>query len=359
MFDVYNDNYHSAITGLDEYRTNMLKNNMSRLAAVKANQVTTELDRARADAKGVERDAKTYSEAAKAITAKYNRYQVAEYNTTVHRTRVVKQWEQFQKEKHLYPNVEWLHTRSAHPRADHLEYVGRVWAMNDPFFVDNQPGCIWECKCSWKTCDTEPTDNSEIKTVPPSPGLEGNPYYTEEIVTDKHPYFNNTKTHVADLGPLYNPDDIAYIPQVDKHGAKFSIHYNALKEYNDINKPFIPFVIEAGYKDIKLLPVIDGDEHELRKRYYGKFASGEKCPDAIADGEYIEFKAVEAGKKMRRNMVDVVGDAVKKSEVVFLKIAGSMAENEMKQFSKTMLDKYKGLKRIVLIQGHKSSDYTR
>jgi hypothetical protein len=45
-----------------------------------------------------------------------------------------KEMNRFQETKRLFPNIEWLRTRSATPREVHLAYVGRVWPMDDPFF---------------------------------------------------------------------------------------------------------------------------------------------------------------------------------------------------------------------------------
>jgi len=49
LFDVYNNNYHTAITDVNEERAKMFKNNLSQLAAAKATHAVNDMDRQLAD----------------------------------------------------------------------------------------------------------------------------------------------------------------------------------------------------------------------------------------------------------------------------------------------------------------------
>lgn len=309
IFNTYNSNYHSGIKGLDDEQAKMFKNNMSRLAAVKTNNVVQQLQQAKASAISKE----AYNKQAEHIINKFNSYQAVEYNTAVHRTRVAKQWAMFQKEKHLYPNLMWLRTRSAKERPEHLRYAGRVWPMNDPFWDTNQPGCLYECKCSWKTTDAEPTDNSNVIIAEASAGLEGNPYYTNELFTEKHPYYAKPEPHIANLGPLMNSDKIAYIGQKTAEGNSYLVHYNCIyddkiekakleakgKKSDTLSQtPYdknikIAQILANNGMNVKLLPKIHASEVALRERYFGKEYNADfkfKEPDAMVDGNVMEFK---------------------------------------------------------------------
>lgn len=362
LFDAYYQNLKYAIGGHNVERDIVLQNNIAQFAAVKTANLMKELDRVRVEDNGVLLSRKDFEAEAKKIGKAYNRYQTAEYNTAVHRNRVVKQWEQFQKEKHLYPNVQWLRTRSANPRDLHLQYAGRIWSMDDPFLRDNFPGCIWNCKCGWKTTRADVTDNSDIKEVKPSPGLEGNPYYTNEIFSKEHQYYKQVEKqpHIAKLGSLWLPDEFAYVEYMTDKGDRFKIHHLAIDEYKEANKPFVQHVIDSGYKDVQLLPEIKAVEKDLRQRYYEKFAPGGLCPDAVCNGTYIEFKeVVKTGKKMRRNIVNHIGDAAKKADVVFIKLPKKMNENELKELSDKMFNVHASLERIVYINIETQHSYTR
>lgn len=159
--------------------TQKFKLNTSRLAAYKAYNATGELQRLT--------DKATFDLDAKNILNKYNRWQAAEYNAAVARSRTAKQFMDFQEDADLYPNMEWIMTRSADPREEHLVFVGTILPMDDPFWNENQPGNLWGCKCDWQPTDKEPTGTPD-KTVTPAKGLDGNPV-DGELFTDEHPYF--------------------------------------------------------------------------------------------------------------------------------------------------------------------------
>lgn len=343
LFEAYNSNLQAAIQGLDEEKAKLLKNNLSRFAAVKANQVTQHLKEAK---KATTTQDEYKKQAVKVINA-YNRFTAAEYNTFVHRCRIVKQWTQFQKEAHLYPNIEWLKTRSAIADAMHRGYWGRIWAMTDPFWNDNQPGCRYGCKCSVRTTDAAVPDNSNVDIVPASPGLEGNPYYTNEIVTAKHPYFKGVEKHIKDLGVLHNTDDIAYLTRQDEKGRGYQEHYLCQfeKEIKQ-NREYVAIMYNSGLKNIKMLPRINAKEVELRKRYYGEAFNKiqpKKCPDASADNQMIEFK--EASD---RNKYSAIKDAASKSNIAMIKLKDNYSDSQINMFGHRCITDYKLEKLIVI-----------
>lgn len=356
LFNTYNNNLHKAIgTNVTNVPNNtlLLRNNVSRLAAAKTNYTLQQLQDAKAAAKGNKDE---YIKQAKLILARANTTQAAEYNTAVHRARVVKQWEQFQGERHLYPNLEWLHTRSATPREIHLAYVGRIWPMNDPFWNSNHPGCTWNCKCSWKSTDANPTDNGSLSIVQASAGLEGNPFYTQQIFTDKHPYFSRVKPHVPSLGPLHNPDEIAYLNKIE-NGIKCQVHFNAQKEFEEVNKPFLPALHKAGFSNPKFLPIIERHETELRKRYFGKYWESKKCADVHADGLFVELKYAEnSGNKTRRNIINHIGDAAKKADAMVLI---SEKKYDFSLIANTEFKKYPKLKQLIFFFGEDMFKFIR
>jgi hypothetical protein len=155
--------------------------NVQRVAAHKASRVTQELAALTND--------KLYELKAKELLRKYNRYQAVESNAMVSRARTARQFEQFRAKADLYPNIEWLRTRSADPRELHLSFVGVVRPQDDPFYSENQPGNLYGCKCDWRVTNA-PVNDAPANPVQPSVGLEGNPYTTGELITDKHPYMD-------------------------------------------------------------------------------------------------------------------------------------------------------------------------
>jgi len=354
LFDIYNNDLHKAVDGLDAETEKLLKNNITRMAASKAQYTTMLLEREKAASKSYEQ----YKKGASIVIGRANTAQTAEYNTAVHRTRVVKQWRQFEKESNLYPNIEWIRTRSATPRELHLEYAGHVWAKDDPFWNQNQPGCIWNCKCSWKSTDRAVTQGS-AGDVKPSPGLEGNPAKTNEIFTAKHPYFSRVDNHIPELGVLHNPDDIAYLNQVAA-GKTYKVHFNAEKAAETAeNKETVRLLLQNGFDDIALLPTIHKSETALRSRYFGaafnsRFPAAN--PDAVVDGVITEFK-----QSKKRNLAHRITQAAAKSEMAIIRLTEDVDSKEIAGIVKRAWTKEsnENLKTIVIIINKEVTRFTR
>jgi hypothetical protein len=353
LFNIYNSNYHSAITAVFGDRKDELpqlfKINLSRLAAAKTFRATAEIDRSHATRDGEQRSWEKYKEAADKIVHTYNRNQVTEYNTFVARARTAEQFERFSKNAHIFPNLRWIKTLSSTPRELHLSFVNLVLPKVHPFWTQNQPGNLYNCKC-----DIEETDDPISKQIPtsvqPATGLEGNPYVTNKIVSDEHPYFKdirNTHPHIMDVGVLMQPDDIAYLRQsID--GMEYLVHFNAQEEFRNVNKSHLPTLIQAGFKNIKFLPIVDRKEIQLRKRYFGKYFESPKCADVFADGNFVELKEpTGTGKKMRRNIIAHIGDAAKKADVVVVKLKKSFQEHSLRFIAIGRFQAHPGLKRII------------
>jgi hypothetical protein len=199
IFDIYQKDYIKALDSVfDDIDSNhplwekvqQFKINAANFAAHKTYQLQQKLNVIKIDVKKDNGSEKDFINKAKPIINRFNNYQKTEYNTFVARSRSAKQWDTFQQEKHLFPNLEWIRTRSANPRELHLSYVGLVLPINDPFWQQNQPGNLYNCKCDWKSTNAE-TTKKPAKIIKPMAGLEGNPYYTSKIITDNHPYFKD------------------------------------------------------------------------------------------------------------------------------------------------------------------------
>lgn len=158
--------------------------NVSRFAAYKAYHATQQVREAVAK-EGDPNDGRKVLHA-------FNRYQAAEYNTTVARARTAKQFAAFMQADNvrLFPNLRWLPSRSVTLREQHVKFYDRVWAKDDPFWANNQPGNLWNCKCDWEETDDPCTTDNPQTTIRHN-GLEGNPAQTGQIFTDNATYVKN------------------------------------------------------------------------------------------------------------------------------------------------------------------------
>lgn len=185
-----------------------------------------------------------YTETAKQLVNKYNSYQGTEYTTLMARARSSKQLLQFAKTAHIYPNVEWIMTRSANPREEHLVYVGRIFSLEDEFLQANLPGSLYGCKCDLKQT-REPVTEPPAKTVTPAKGLEGNPNTTGELITDKHPYFNLSAADRAQLDRTTSK----YIRNENKHWGIENLAGTSVKATINATETKVTFT-SSGIKHI-------------------------------------------------------------------------------------------------------------
>ena len=293
LYKLYNDSYNKALDGVFSdidpthplwEKVQQFKLNTADFAAHKSYQVTKNLNVIASKAK--QSPPGTYEKLAKAEIGKYNRYQSAEYNTIISRSRTAKQWDTFQGEKHVYPNLEWMRTSSSTPRELHIGYVGIILPINDPFWQENQPGNLWNCKCDWKTTDADPTPEPD-KIVPAQRGLEGNPYETGKLISDDHPYFTNIPN-----------DDIAFVnKEVTKVIRNDAVDY-ALHNLRDTK---VPQIIKVN-KKIKPINIgfsrngIEHFAHDYHPEINYKNLLIKNLDNLVLESEYVA-SAINTDKK--------------------------------------------------------------
>ena len=131
-----------------------------------------------------------------------------EYNTAVRRAHLAAQWRQFEREKDILPNLEWIETTSLNPGEDHMPFWGVVLPVDDLFWDRHRPGDRWNCKCDLRNTDEPinmPPRTPEMNSPKnaPSSGLENNPGKDAMLFSPTHPYlarghvnYNRLKTIV-------------------------------------------------------------------------------------------------------------------------------------------------------------------
>lgn len=167
-----------------------LRANVSRFAAYKSAYVESEFARIANDPKY--NDA-TRKAAMNAAEDRFARWTDAEYNTATARCRTAKQMAEFMEPDNvrLFPNLEWLATRSANPRAEHQAFVGLILPKEHTFWRTHTPGTEWNCKCDLAETDAPASNADNLPDIKPPRGLEGNPAETGEVFTDKVGYIRN------------------------------------------------------------------------------------------------------------------------------------------------------------------------
>lgn len=115
-----------------------------------------------------------------------------EYNTAVHRAHQAADWQRFVDERDVLPNLEWQPSTSTNPGEDHKPYWFTCLPIAHKFWKQHRPRNRWNCKCSLRNTDKEPTPvpaDTIIKGSEPQRGLESNPGEKGEIFSNSHPYY--------------------------------------------------------------------------------------------------------------------------------------------------------------------------
>ena len=357
LYSLYSSNYLKAIDGVFDPKNSAselvrgLKLNVSRLAAAKTFRQCSDLVNLAAGSSTKE----LFLKDSRLIINKFNRYQSAEYNTITARARTAKQFERFIGESKRFPNLVWLKTRSSTPRELHLGYVGITLPIGHPFWQQNQPGNLWNCKCDWKTTDASVTSEPE-RIVPPARGLEGNPAQTGELVSEKHPYFKGTPKWVSDNGVLMAPEELIYSKIATPKGTLLNHVLNTDHEVHG-NIAISKILLENGVNEIKLLPKVKESEPYLRERYYGKEYCGlfkTTTPDSLVDGSIVEFKEPSL------STLDLSAKkASKQANNILLKINQPFSNVQMERFIEKQWKNRLNLETIFIIRGNEVTKFVR
>jgi hypothetical protein len=325
LFNIYNNNLQKAVTGVFDKATRSkykdyysFQANAAKFSAYKSNYVLRTL------LKASENDPANFENTAKYILKTFNRYQVTEYNTTLSRCRTARQFHNFKQTQGLYPNLEWLRTRSATPRELHLSYVGIILPLNHSFWKENQPGNLYGCKCDWRRTQAAPTEEPK-KIILPANGLNGNPAITREIFSDKHPYFSKAKD--ADSIDKFISDWI-YKNQFNKiegenNNPPFFVHPLLNKEASDYKDLFEIIKQFSKMGTIAYMtPTANAKSDLYHYLYKKKGAYKNKCPDLFVDGAFIEYESFE-GIYNENTLGNMLSNGLKQSDKIIIDQRGS------------------------------------
>ena len=308
---------------------NRLEANAARFAAYKAYHATEQVKRQLTARVSKEEALKRAEGALRA----FNRYQAAEYNTAVARCRTAKQWIDFNREGHavIFPNIRWLPSRSAERRPQHVPYYNRVWAKTDPFWLENQPGNEWNCKCDWEET-ADDVDHDGVKVTPPPAGLSGNPGITGEIFSEKSIYFTANGHDRVGRGILELGEG-GFFGKGKIDAAEVLSH--VLHEPGEIAGNMEVATLfcrhNKGVRRIKLLPNVVKEDAGLRPRFYPKGMTprgANKNADAVIEWDngdkwVVDFKCMQGnGAKLKERLCD----AYEQADYAVVKICGEIKE---------------------------------
>jgi len=303
ILKAYKDNFHHAVdsvftSGSDTPLAQKLKQNLTRFSFYKAYHATSDV-----------RSAKDVKEG-KSILNKFNSYQATEYNTAVSRSRTAKQWQAFssdQEGKDLFPNIQWLPSRSASPREEHMIFYNRIWSKDDPFWNANSPGSLYNCKCDWQETDSPTTEGNPSAKVA-AQGLQGNPGKTGDVFSDDAAYFK--KVPEVDAAAIDNFAN-KYIDNTTFAAVKGYKNITQAQSVNPKDSDYSTILkVASNLSNIKnekamILPRINNpfslDYKEIYASHAAKYPS--KCPDLKVGEHFYEVEGFDKTKDISNRHV--------------------------------------------------------
>ncbi|GHV10285.1 hypothetical protein FACS1894162_3560 [Bacteroidia bacterium] len=171
---------------------NEFKYNTSVFSAFKNHRQTEEIIGLLTDENGQVRSFYDFKKRALKVSEDYNvNWLKTEYNTTVRAARSAVNWKQYEADKRMYPNLEYIESKAKEKRQSHLDWVGTILPIDHPWWEAHMPPSDWNCQCSVRQTD------KPVTAVPDDDGSDpvfrNNPGKTAEFVNFKeHPYIKGT-----------------------------------------------------------------------------------------------------------------------------------------------------------------------
>lgn len=325
-----------------------------------------------------------------------------EYDTAVIRAHNAADWQVYEANRDIMPNLRWLPTTAAEPEARHRAYwVARLnLPMDDPFWQHHHPGDHWNCKCSLEQNNNPVCRPADIPADPPQPGLDNNPGKDGHTFSDNHPYFpsgcgscpfnkgikntvqtlfKNQKKH------CYQCDKIDYAmkaaqnelkrienvmpPAIETYEAShggliFTSPYHGANEVNE-NKRLAAFIADKIGSKVYLLPRLDPGnptQASLRPILHPKGVLDRKNPDFYIGGMLFDAKSMmdvvktSDKKKHHNDILNRIKSAKKQADNIVLEIPTFISRKTISSSVKGFL-KQSSKRRIIIVK-HGNKCYT-
>jgi len=299
---------------------NELKTNNAVFSAFRTHRMQNDIAAQLLDEKGKLKPFNQFVKDTSTITDHHvNQWLRTEYDTAVIRAHNATDWKQFESEKDVLPNLEWMPSTSIVPGADHMIFWGAVYPVNSSFWSSHKPGDRWNCKCSLqateKTVNVAPSEYKQPE-YKPAPGLDNNPAKDGMIFSKSHPFYTNA----------YSGAKQAVSDFIDKNGIVKIVEslsdysgYTKVKKFSNEGELFTHKLADKSAKDYKFVKSVGlefartgakvratprvhfkSDEY---KDIYGSLIGTKyerKCPDLLINGKFYEVESFEKPWKKQK-----------------------------------------------------------
>jgi uncharacterized protein with gpF-like domain len=326
-----------------------LKTNAVVFSVFKNHSFKNELVKLLIDDNGDVRDWNSFKKEALKLSDTYNvNWLQTEYDHAVSASNMAAKWQDYQKRKHLYPNLKYVTVGDERVRELHKKWHNLVLPINHKFWDSHYPPNDWGCRCDVIQTD-EPinTKELEVNDMPDLPKQFNINYGKQGKAFDEtHPYF---KTNLDDTRALredverYKSKAPEYIELKDE-----KVSVSAWADRNDlaINLQMASLINKKLKTDIKIRPHL-----EIQKV---------KNPEFELDGLLGDLKEITSINNIRNVLDDLKKQAYIKSKNnkyfgVFHLLASPLDLNVLKRElnRKIHTNRSKHLKGLYFVRGNK------
>ena len=171
-----------------DFKRQLLHNDQV-FAAFKVHRLQGDMARQMVDAQGDVKSFEQWAQDVRPIASHQCRQWLrTEYDTAIKRASLAADWQRFEDEKDVLPNLRWVPSTAANPDAFHQSMWDTVLPVDHPFWGAHHPGDRWGCQCALEATD-DPVTATPTVNYATSPGLENNPGRDAKLFNDTHPYF--------------------------------------------------------------------------------------------------------------------------------------------------------------------------
>ena len=293
------------------------------------------------------------------LNVEYNRrWLKTEYDHTVATANMAQQWQDFEADADLYPNLKYVTAGDARVRDEHKILDGLILPINHSFWKTHTTPLDWGCRCNIEQTDEDVSETiPEIKIkgifknnafysgnvfneIPYADGLSG--AEVKEVKSKTNKYFENTI--------LQKPRKEQF-NEIFKKGKGSVLEHSLTKkgdDYTDILKVATAFAKKG--KVAELLPEIYKNERTIRSLIFPNLRSKTSNPDLRIGSLFYDIKRPKAIKNIvgnangasKQGAIAVISDSQLDkvlTDKIMLERAKDIFKNEHYQFNEVVFIK--------------------
>lgn len=264
-----------------------------------------------------------FKKTADEVSDDYNkRWLKTEYNHTIATANMAQQWQDFEADKDLYPNLKYVTAGDARVRDAHKILDGTILPIDHPFWKSHTTPLDWGCRCNIEQSDDEPS--KVIPSYKVKPEFQNNAFYSGKVFSENayEKGFDKTESKVIEAkATKYYENKILQKPRNEQFKELLKQGKGSVKEhllikkgsdYNDILTAAKEFSKKG--KAAELMPEINQKEKTIRSLIFPNLSSKTSNPDLRVLNKYYDIKRPVAIK----NIVGKANDASKQGAIAVI-----------------------------------------